>query len=286
MIIIKSLIIIACIAIYFYNSLGISAQVGINTLNPTGTLTIEANTSDTGTKVARIVNSSNTEIFTILDNGKIGLVNEQPITAIDLRGLAKDQSLAIGMADISAEDAKEGALRYVYTARALHYSNGTEWVNLQSSITRPYLVAPNNYVAGLYPSNTTTRLTGFVASFDSYGSFNQSTSTYTAPKDGMYLVSFTISFNRAVNISGNSYILGTWTTSTGRTIKSIQAFPVGGTGQVGITCSGTIYLSSGETIYPEVWHNLGGTKSLRTYGNTANNPTSDMGFNQLFVFAQ
>lgn len=272
----------------FSNILDSSAQVGIgiNTLSNNETLTIQGNTNDTGAKTVRILNSSNIEIFTLLDNGKIGLVNEQPITTLDLRGSATNQFLGIGMSNASAADVKAGAIRYVATARELHYSDGTEWLNLESSIKRPYLVAPNNYIAGLYPSNATTRVTGFVASYDSYDSFDASTSVYTAPKDGMYSVSFTISFNRAISITTNSYIIATWATSTGNTIKNIQAFPVGGTGQVGITCSGTIYLSAGEEVYPEIWHNLGGTKSLRVYGTTPANPNSDMGFNQLSIFAQ
>ncbi len=271
----------------FSNILDVLAQVGIgtSTVNDNETCTVLGNTVDTGAKIVSILNSSNIEMFTLLDNGKAGLVNEQPITTLDLRGFATNQFLGIGMSNASASEVKAGAIRYVATARELHYSDGTEWINLESSIKRPYLVASNNYVAGSYPSNKITRVTGFVASHDSYASFNASTSVYTAPKDGMYSVSFTISFNRVLSISANSYILATWSTNTGNSIKNIQAFPIGGTGQVGITCAGTIYLSAGEEIYPEIWHNLGGTKSFRVYG-ISDNPNSDMGFNQISIFAQ
>ncbi len=262
-----------------------SQGVGINTLTPRSDLEIKGLGNATG-KTLRIVNSSNTEILTMLDNGRLGLGQVAPSVRVDLRGTSLDPVIGLGTTAESASDVGAGAMRYMAGTKELHYSDGVEWFRLQANLTRPCVVAPNDYIAGSYPSNATTRLTGFVPDYDSHGAFNQATSVYTAPVDGLYVVSFTLSFNRAIVINANTYIEGRWVSSNGRTVKCIQAYPDTGRGQGGLTCSGTIQLSLGDTVWPEVWHNLGGTKSMRVYGYNSGSPNSDTGFNQLSIFAQ
>lgn len=259
--------------------------VGINTLTPRTDLEIKGLGNTTG-KTVRIVNSSNTEILTMLDNGRLGLGQVAPAVRVDLRGTSANPIIGLGTTTRLASVVGGGAMRYMAGTKELHYSDGNQWFRLQANLTRPCVVAPNNYVAGSYPSNATTRLTGFVSVYDSHGAFNQSTSVYTAPVDGLYVVSFTLSFNRAIAINANTYIEGRWVSSNGRTVKCIQAYPDTGRGQGGLTCSGTIQLSLGDTVWPEVWHNLRGTKSMRVYGYNPGSPNSDTGFNQLSIFAQ
>lgn len=264
----------------------IQAQVGINTLTPGAALEIKGSGSNASQKTVQILNATNRDIFTIQDDGKVGLGVSAPKVGLDLRGTSAEPIVAIGTTAKTASSVGGGAIRYMPGTKEIHYSDGSEWFRLESALTRPCVAAPNDYVAGSYPSNKTTRLTGYVPAYDSHNAFNRTTSVYTAPVDGLYVVSFTVSFNRAIAINSNSYILGTWVASNGNTIKCIQAYPVGGSGQAGLTCSGTIQLAAGETVYPEIWHNLGGTKQMRVYGFSASSPNSDIAFNRLSIFAQ
>ncbi|MBD8347083.1 hypothetical protein [Dysgonomonas sp. HGC4] len=263
-----------------------SQSVGINTVSPRATFEVKGKGNTAAQKTLRVVNSSGTEILTMLDNGRLGVGQVAPSVRLDLRGGGANPIVAIGTTTNTASSVGGGAIRYMSGTKEIHYSDGTQWFRLQSSALRPCVVAPNNYVAGSYPSNVTTRLTGFVPSYDSHGAFNTSNSVYKAPVDGLYVVSFTLSFNRAIAIQANKYVEGRWVASNGRTVRCIQAYPDTGMGQGGITCSGTIQLAAGDTLWPEVWHNLGGTKSMRVYGYSPSSPNSDTGFNQLSIFAQ
>lgn len=264
----------------------VAQNVGINTLSPAATLEVKGEGNSAANKTMRIINSDGVEILTLLDNGRLGMGQVAPVVRLDLRGGLTNSIVAIGTTTNTASSVGGGAIRYMSGTKEIHYSDGSQWFRLQSSAVRPCVVAPNDYIAGTYPSNTTTRLTGFVPVYDSHGAFNKTNSVYTAPVDGLYVVSFTLSFNRAIAINANTYIEGKWVASNGRTIRCIQAYPDTGRGQGGLTCSGTIQLSSGDTLWPEVWHNLGGTKSMRVYGYSTTSPSSDMGFNQLSIFAQ
>lgn len=259
----------------------LAQNVGINTVSPAAALDIRGEGNSSAKRTIRVANSSDVEILTLTDNGRLGVGQTNPSVRLDLRGTGANPVVAVGTTTNTAASVGGGAIRYIAGNKEMQYSDGTQWFRLQSSTIRPSVVAPNNYVPGSYPSNETTRLTGFVPLYDSYGAFNTSNSVYTAPADGLYVVSFTLSFNRTIPIQANTYIEGSWVASNGRTIRCVQAYPASGTGQAGINCSGTIQLSAGDTLWPEVWHNLGGTKSLRVAGTL-----SDTGFNQLSIFAQ
>lgn len=268
-------------------SVNVLAQnVGINTVSPAAVLDIRGEGNSSAKRTIRVANSSGVEILTLTDNGRLGIGQTNPSVRLDLRGTGVNPVVAVGTTTNTAASVGGGAIRYMAGTKEIHYSDGTQWFRLQSSAVRPSVVAPNDYIAGSYPSNATTRLTGFVPVYDSHGAFNTSNSVYTAPVDGLYVVSFTLSFNRAIAIQANKYIEGRWVASNGRIVRCIQVYPDSGSGQGGITCSGTIQLSAGDTLWPEVWHNLGGTKSMRVYGYSSTSPNSDRGVNQLSIFAQ
>lgn len=277
-------VLLACIMVISGNVF--AQNVGINTASPAAALEVKGEGNSATKKTLRVTNSDGVEILTLLDNGRLGVGQTAPSVRLDLRGTTANPIVAIGTTTNTAASVGGGAIRYMAGTKEIHYSDGTQWFRLQSSAVRPSVVAPNDYVAGSYPSNATTRLTGFVPLYDSHGAFNTSNSVYTAPVDGLYVVSFTLSFNRAVVIQSNKYVEGRWVASNGRTVRCIQVYPDSGSGQGGITCSGTIQLSAGDTLWPEVWHNLGGTKSMRVYGYSSTSPNSDKGFNQLSIFAQ
>ncbi|SHF16823.1 hypothetical protein SAMN05444362_10476 [Dysgonomonas macrotermitis] len=256
-----------------------SQNVGINTDTPGAALEVKGFSNATDTTL-RIINGSNREILTMLDNGRLGIGQSSPAVRLDLRGTSDNPIIGIGTTTKLASTVGGGAIRYMEGTKELHYSDGEEWFRLQSNALRPCMVAPNDYIAGSYADGTTTRLIGFVPIYDSHGAFDMATSEYEAPIDGMYVVSFTFSFTKSA-IAANTYIEGRWVAENGESIKCIQAYPDAGSGQAGFTCSGTLRLSLGEKIWPEVWHNLGRVKTLRVFGSS-----SDVGFNELSIFAQ
>ncbi|SHF53757.1 hypothetical protein [Dysgonomonas macrotermitis] len=255
-------------------------NVGINTSTPGATLEIKGFSNTSTENTLKITNSSSTEVLTILDNGRLGLGKTAPSVRLDLRGTSENPVIGIGTTNNLASAVGGGAIRYMDGTKELHYSDGEQWFRLQSNALRPCVIAPNDYNAGSYPNITTTRLTGYEPVYDSHGAFNQTNSVYTAPIDGMYVVAFTLSFARTA-ISTNTYIEGRWVSDNGNSLKCIQAYSETGTGQAGLTCSGTIQLYRGDTVWPEVWHNLGGTRAMRVFG-----VESDRGFNRLSIFAQ
>lgn len=279
-----SKIIVIVLSILFSISM-VEAQVGINTLTPGAALEIKGATSSANQKTVQILNAANRDIFTMQDDGKAGLGVVSPVVGLDLRGTSPNPIIAIGTTVKTASTVGGGAIRYMAGTKEVHYSDGSEWFRLEAALTRPCVAAPNDYIPGSYPSNTTTRLAGYVPAYDSHNAFDQATSVYTAPVDGLYVVSFTLSFYWE-SIASNSYIEGAWVASNGNRVKCIQAYPVGGNGQAGLTCSGTIQLAMGETVYPEVWHNLGGIRKMRVYDSSLANPNSNLYFNRLSIYAQ
>lgn len=276
---------LSIVFILFWDALN-AQNVGINTVSPSAALEIKAGSNSITDKSMIIINSDGHEVLTLLNNGRLGVGTNAPLVRLDLRGDSAEPIIAVGTTTHNASSVGAGAIRYMDGIKEIQYSDGSEWFRLQSSAIRPCVVAPNDYVPGAYPNNETTRLTGFVPLYDSHAAFDTSTSLYTAPVDGLYMVSFTLSFNRAIPIEANTYIDGRWVSSNGRVIRGIRVYPDAGQGQAGITCSGTLQLSAGDTVWPEIWHNLGGTKSMRVYGYSPANPISDIGFNQLSIFAQ
>lgn len=265
----------------------ISAQnVGVNTLTPRAALEVKGVGNTTASKTMRIVNSSGVEILTMLDNGRLGLGQVAPAVRLDLRGTLPNPVVGIGTTSKNAASVGGGAIRYMEGTKEIHYSDGVQWFRLKSSAIRPCFVGVNDYVAGSYPTETTSVLKGYDAMYDSHNAFDVTTSIYTAPVDGLYVVSFTLSFNRAIVIPDNSYIEARWVSSNGNEVKAVQAYPKGGAGQAGLICTGTIQLQADDTIWPEIWHNLGGNRQMRVYGYSTSTPNADRGFNYLSIFSQ
>lgn len=64
-----------------------SGNVGINTTTPQATLDILTSGNTNATKAFRILNSSNTEMVTVLNNRYVGIGNPAPAVPLDVKGL-------------------------------------------------------------------------------------------------------------------------------------------------------------------------------------------------------
>lgn len=259
------------------------SQVGIGTTDAKAILHIDSAESD---KMLRIENSDNREIFTILQNGNIGIGVENPTVKVDLRESTNSNgAVAIGTTKKEASEVGPGVLRYDEESAHIHYSDGVEWRPLAAVLPSPCVTAINNYEEGYYPSNEFTVLSGFEVLNDTHDSFEASTSTFTAPVDRLYVLSFTISFKHGLPILKDTVLEGIWVSSSGQAIKCIQSYPQSGRGQVCITCAGTLHLKKGETVTPQIRHSLEGSRTLRVEAR-GSSTVSGLDFNRIAIYAQ
>lgn len=255
-------------------------RLGINTTQPVGTLDVKELSREEKIKTVSVKNAQKNDVLTILNNGNIGIGLSNPKVRLDMRNTSRKSEIGIGDTDAKASEVGEGAIRFATNFNQLQFSNGTDWLRFTSQLKRPYVLANNNYVAGDYPDSTTTTLTGFTKVQDSYNSFNDTTTIFIAPLESVYIFSFTVAF-KAGNIKADSYIEAAWVASTGDTIKSVRYFSQGGSGVASINCYGTMRLSTGDTIRPQIYHTLGTNKELIVYTDLV----SQFNYNKLFIFA-
>lgn len=259
-----------------------SQMIGINTDNPVAMIDVKATSSDSTDKVMRVVNSAGKEIFTVLNNGNIGIGVSKPKVRLDVRSIDGASEIGIGNTDIDPSVVGPGAIRYVSSLNQLHYSTGSDWFRFTSSLERPYLIAKDNTVAGNYPDSTITPLGGFEVVKDSYNSFNADSTIFRVPMESIYVFSFTVAFKED-SVMPNSYIEASWITSIGDTIKSVRYFPVGAKGVASITCYGAMRFKVGDTLRPLIYHTLGGRRELLVSSGSGSNSSTD--FNNIFIFA-
>lgn len=275
-------------AIVVFSGLTTSAfaqSVGINTNLPTGTLDVFSEGNSNLTKNIEIVNSANVNLLTLLDNGYMGIGTSIPSVRLDLRGTSGASNIiGIGNTNLSASSAKAGALKYVGDTKELQYSDGTQWMILEADMVRDCVIAENSYNLMTCPDNTTTQLGNWITVYDPTSTFDPVTGVFTAPKTGLYTATFSIHMVITV-VAAGSYLEGQWIASNGKTIKCTNSFPIAGGFMAAITCSGTITLSAGDTLYPQIFHNMGIEKHLRIYGDSLS-PASDLNFNNLSIVIQ
>ncbi|WP_306619828.1 hypothetical protein [Chryseobacterium ginsenosidimutans] len=194
----------ACILIFSASK--IMAQTGFFTPNPVHPLQIDAAKDNGATPDATKL--SNDVVVTSAGNLGLGVLN--PVTKVDLRSVSPTNGIiGVGSNTQTAAVAGGGAIRY-NAAGFLDYSDGEQWIALP--LTAPTKALVNGYIdTGVsVPSGTSTIITGWKEAFDAgtstsnpNGDFNNS--IFTAPRDGFYLVSFSITLT-SNSIARNSYI--------------------------------------------------------------------------------
>ncbi len=261
------------------------AQVGIDTSAPVGIFHIDAsknnqNTVPNATTVVddvMISNSTDTEGYT-------GIGNSSPKVKLDVRNTAGNNSaIGIGNTTLTAAEAKEGALRYNGTL--LQYSNGLEWVNIQSTtnLNKSVVIAnktdtPNiphrtSYYFGwnkIYDSNN-----NFTIGTNGAGETNPTGGYFTAPRTGNYLATFTFATNTPVQAFQNAtfddpnQIEAIWEIRSDATtilnrLKCANNFPANSRNPsgtvmsmlIGSNCTVSVHLTAGQRLYPLVWVDL------------------------------
>lgn len=271
------------------------AQVGINIENPREILHVDVfgNTPQNN----ETQNQTSDDFIIETTTGNIGVGTLNPKVKFDLRNETGNSALGIGNSDYSATTAGKGAIRY--DGNYLQYSNGQAWTNLvpadenkiktiviATKISQDtYAYEPgghncNNCNVTGAPHRTSAFLTNWTQKYNNTtdgGTFDASSGTFTANRDGVFVASFTFAlesgriwaWNGSANPLDSNQIEAIWRIydTNGVEISSIKcanSFPSdsrqnygsNGNSRAGSYCTGSINLSAGQKIRPALWIDL------------------------------
>lgn len=265
----------------------VKAQVGINTSNPQATFHIDGAKDNPTTGSPTSTQIANDVAFT--SSGEIGIGTLTPATKLDVRSVNNtDNSIGIGETTQTATAAGAGAMRYnPLSGGKMQYSDGIVWQDLISTPTKAVVVAniqAANFAIKI-PYQVSTGITGWSEISDPTTNFNNTTGVFTAPRTGVYLVSFTYDFVRIPIVSG--YFSEARYVVNGSTVvkKCVKSFSnTSKQAQVAGSCVAGVQLNKGDTFQPQIYQSVyNGNLSLRTDLTPASN---DYGFINLSIVEQ
>lgn len=281
-ILMKGILIFLCFIINYSN-----AQVGINTSNPQTIFHVDGakdNPASGAPSSAQIAND-----VAITSAGDIGIGTLTPAVKIDARSISNaDNSIGIGETSQTASAAGGGAVRYnPLNGGKMQYSDGVVWQDLISSPTKAVVVA--NIQAANFaikvPYQVSTGIAGWTEISDPTGNFTPVTGIFTAPRTGVYLVSFTYDFVRIPIVSGY-FSEAQYVVNGSNTVKKcVKSFSNNSKqAQVAGSCVAGVQLNKGDTLQPYIYQSVyNGNLSLRTDLTSASN---DYGFVNLSILEQ
>ncbi|NML71359.1 hypothetical protein HHL23_16340 [Chryseobacterium sp. RP-3-3] len=284
------------------------SQVGINTPNPRGILHTDGQ-KDNPTSGSSFTPAQQMNDVLITSTGRIGVGTINPAVKVDARN-SGNGAIGFGTSSLTASTADEGAVRY---NTGMEYSNGNEWLPLltaQPTVNKVIVIAAktDNTVKLLNPSALVTTglqnrasnyLVGWTKAFESNSgnTFNASTGIFTAPRNGVYVASFTtdlapLAINYTVDPLNPIQIEAIWqlydnttgvfATNIVNTVKCVNTMSSNSNGNIdaGSNCTASFYMTTGQRLMPYIWFNLNG---LNTAGFSLNNTG---GYNNLTIAEQ
>lgn len=179
----------------FLFSIGIThikAQTGVQTKTPTYIYQVDGKKDNAETPTADQLSND----FIVTPDGEVGVGVPTPKVKVDVRSLDPKGIIGLGTTTQTAAQAREGALRYHPTNKVLEYSDGVAWHAIPKALPPKSLVLANKSTTqSISQNNATEYISGWNKKEDAYNDFNTSTGTFTAPRDGFYIVSFNIALS-------------------------------------------------------------------------------------------
>lgn len=265
------------------------AQVGINTLTPQALLHIDGAKDNNINGQPTVQQSKNDVVIT--SAGNIGVGTLTPVVRLDTRSTQNtDNSIGIGQTTKAASVAGAGAIRYnTFNGGKMQYSDGTKWEDLLSVPVKAIVVSniqAANFAIKI-PYLVQTAVQNWTTLTDATGNFDSTSGTFTAPRTGIYLVSFTYDFVRIPLISpyySEAQFVVNGTNIAKKCTKSHQNANI--QAQVGSVCTAGIMLNRGDTLQPMIYQGVyNGQLSLRT-GQPGTASNDDYGFINLSIMEQ
>jgi hypothetical protein len=261
----------------FFLPFSMQAQTGIFTKDPMQTFHVD------GAKDNNVVPPTASQILNdvvVTSEGKLGVGLLNPKTKVDVRSADQKGIIGLGTSTQVAAAAGGGAIRYS-TGNVIQYSDGAAWHNLPMTLPPKALILANKSSTLTFNNNATTVVNGWSVLTDAQSNFNGTSGTFTAPRNGFYIVSFNITLASA-NIAQNSrietIIESNTATSNIQTYRSVNSYPAWDVSTVsnivGGNCTAIFNLSAGNTIQFKVFHNFGSNRSIDTSNSGTTNSIS------------
>jgi hypothetical protein len=284
------------------------SQVGIDTQNPRGILHTDGQ-KDNPVSGSSFTPAQQSNDVLITSAGKIGAGTLNPAVKVDARN-SGNGAIGFGTSTLTAAAADEGAVRY---NTGMEYSNGNEWLPMltaQPAVNKVIVIAAktDNTVKLGSPATLTTTglqnrlsnyLVGWTKAFESNSgtTFNASTGIFTAPRNGVYIATFTTDLaSLAINYTADPLnpiqieaiwqlydnTTGILATNIVNTVKCVNTMSSNSNGNIdaGSNCTASFYMTTGQRLMPYIWFNL---NALNTTGFSLNNTG---GYNNLTIAEQ
>lgn len=242
---------ILSILLFFFLLNNIFAQVGINTQDPLATLDVLSTANTAESSVLITSNSDNTETLKVKNDGAIGTMTvSNPLVKLDVRG--KDGIIGVGYADISAVEAKGGAIRYNPSLKELEYSDGVSWFQFRFTPQKAFVVVTHSKTWSFptYGGSSTT-FNGPIENWDTpnidkTNSFDAKTGLFTAPNEGLYSFTVNVVFDKE-NVTPSSYAeLNISVPGVGALKTVVPFFQSANSVPISFSVRDVIYLSKGD----------------------------------------
>jgi len=256
-----------------------SAQIGISTSNPLGTLHVDgAKDNAISATPAQISND-----LIITNSGFIGAGVLNPIVKLDMRSAGLQNAVGLGTTTMTASAAGAGAVRYESTQAKFQVSDGNVW---EAAIILPTKAVVVARMTGSFSVayNADVNITGWNEVRDLSNSFDPVTGIFTAPRAGVYTFLMTYNFVSGPVVNSSEVTSQFYSPSTASILaRSYKTFARSNEdAQVGGSAAITVSLSANQTVRPQLNQNItgSGARALRANADWTH---PDAGFNNLTI---